>query len=77
MNLYSDLIEEIQDKKSRLEKQNQLSKTERLHKATECLNDLDDPTDEEAIEQCLDDLSDSEHALVLELRSQADKVAFI
>ncbi len=77
LNLYSDLIEEIQDKKNQLEKQNQLSKTERMHKATECLNDLDDPTDEEAIEQCLDDLSDNERALLLQIRSQADKVASI
>lgn len=44
-----DLIEEIRDKKNQLEKQNRLSKTERLHKAIECLNDLDDPTDEQAI----------------------------
>ncbi|EMH44875.1 bacterial conjugation TrbI-like protein, partial [Helicobacter pylori GAM96Ai] len=77
LKLYDDLIEEIRDKKNQLEKQNRLSKTERLHKAIECLNDLDDPTDEQAIDQCLDDLSNNERALILQLRSQADKVAAI
>ncbi|WP_317846130.1 TraB/TrbI/VirB10 family type IV secretion system protein, partial [Helicobacter pylori] len=72
-NLYSDLIQEIQNKKAQ-NKQNQLSKTERLHQASECLDNLDDPTDQEAIEQCLEGLSDSERALILGIKRQADEV---
>ncbi len=72
-NLYSDLIQEIQNKKTQ-SKQNQLSKTERLHQASECLDNLDDPTDQQAIEQCLDGLSDSERALILGIKRQADEV---
>ncbi len=72
-NLYSDLIQEIQNKKTQ-SKQNQLSKTERLHQASECLDNLDDPTDEKAIEQCLEGLSDSERALILGIKRQADEV---
>ncbi|WP_033621876.1 CagY family CD-EC repeat-containing protein [Helicobacter pylori] len=72
-NLYSDLIQEIQNKRAQ-NKQNQLSKTERLHQASECLDNLDDPTDQEAIEQCLEGLSDSERALILGIKRQADEV---
>ncbi len=72
-NLYSDLIQEIQNKKTQ-SKQNQLSKTERLHQASECLDNLDDPTDEKAIEQCLEGLSDSERVLILGIKRQADEV---
>ncbi len=72
-NLYSDLIQEIQNKRTQ-NKQNQLSKTERLHQASECLDNLDDPTDQEAIEQCLEGLSDSERALILGIKRQADEV---
>ncbi len=72
-NLYSDLIQEIQNKKTQ-SKQNQLSKTERLHQASECLDNLDDPTDQQAIEQCLEGLSDSERALILGIKRQADEV---
>ncbi|MGL2377291.1 CagY family CD-EC repeat-containing protein, partial [Helicobacter pylori] len=72
-NLYSDLIQEIQNKRVQ-NKQNQLSKTERLHQASECLDNLDDPTDQEAIEQCLEGLSDSERALILGIKRQADEV---
>ncbi|MFB1269086.1 CagY family CD-EC repeat-containing protein, partial [Helicobacter pylori] len=75
-NLYSDLIQEIQNKKAQ-NKQNQLSKTERLHQASECLDNLDDPTDQEAIEQCLEGLSDSERALILGIKRQADEVDLI
>ncbi|KNE12692.1 CagY family CD-EC repeat-containing protein [Helicobacter pylori] len=75
-NLYSDLIQEIQNKKTQ-SKQNQLSKTERLHQASECLDNLDDPTDQEAIEQCLEGLSDSERALILGIKRQADEVDLI
>uniref|UniRef100_UPI001A21E574 TrbI/VirB10 family protein n=1 Tax=Helicobacter pylori TaxID=210 RepID=UPI001A21E574 len=72
-NLYSDLIQEIQNKKAQ-NQPNQLSKTERLHQASECLDNLDDPTDQEAIEQCLEGLSDSERALILGIKRQADEV---
>ncbi|WP_283508910.1 CagY family CD-EC repeat-containing protein [Helicobacter pylori] len=72
-NLYSGLIQEIQNKRAQ-NKQNQLSKTERLHQASECLDNLDDPTDQEAIEQCLEGLSDSERALILGIKRQADEV---
>ncbi|EMH07093.1 bacterial conjugation TrbI-like protein, partial [Helicobacter pylori GAM245Ai] len=72
-NLYSDLIQEIQNKRVQ-NQQNQLSKTERLHQASECLDNLDDPTDQEAIEQCLEGLSDSERALILGIKRQADEV---
>ncbi|MFP6134943.1 CagY family CD-EC repeat-containing protein, partial [Helicobacter pylori] len=75
-NLYSDLIQEIQNKKTQ-SKQNQLSKTERLHQASECLDNLDDPTDQQAIEQCLEGLSDSERALILGIKRQADEVDLI
>ncbi len=75
-NLYSDLIQEIQNKRTQ-NKQNQLSKTERLHQASECLDNLDDPTDQEAIEQCLEGLSDSERALILGIKRQADEVDLI
>ncbi len=75
-NLYSDLIQEIQNKRTQ-SKQNQLSKTERLHQASECLDNLDDPTDQEAIEQCLEGLSDSERALILGIKRQADEVDLI
>ncbi len=75
-NLYSDLIQEIQNKRTQ-GKQNQLSKTERLHQASECLDNLDDPTDQEAIEQCLEGLSDSERALILGIKRQADEVDLI
>ncbi len=75
-NLYSDLIQEIQNKRAQ-SKQNQLSKTERLHQASECLDNLDDPTDQEAIEQCLEGLSDSERALILGIKRQADEVDLI
>ncbi len=75
-NLYSDLIQEIQNKRAQ-GKQNQLSKTERLHQASECLDNLDDPTDQEAIEQCLEGLSDSERALILGIKRQADEVDLI
>ncbi|GLP31419.1 hypothetical protein HpBGD84_14500 [Helicobacter pylori] len=75
-NLYSDLIQEIQNKRAQ-NKQNQLSKTERLHQASECLDNLDDPTDQEAIEQCLEGLSDSERALILGIKRQADEVDLI
>ncbi len=75
-NLYSDLIQEIQNKSTQ-SKQNQLSKTERLHQASECLDNLDDPTDQEAIEQCLEGLSDSERALILGIKRQADEVDLI
>uniref|UniRef100_UPI002FCD9078 CagY family CD-EC repeat-containing protein n=1 Tax=Helicobacter pylori TaxID=210 RepID=UPI002FCD9078 len=72
-NLYSNLIQEIQNKRTQ-NKQNQLSKTERLHQASECLDNLDDPTDQQAIEQCLEGLSDSERALILGIKRQADEV---
>ncbi|MGN8490799.1 CagY family CD-EC repeat-containing protein [Helicobacter pylori] len=75
-NLYSDLIQEIQNKRTQ-NKQNQLSKTERLHQVSECLDNLDDPTDQEAIEQCLEGLSDSERALILGIKRQADEVDLI
>ncbi len=75
-NLYSDLIQEIQNKRTQ-SKQNQLSKTERLHQASECLDNLDDPTDQQAIEQCLEGLSDSERALILGIKRQADEVDLI
>ncbi|WP_257615249.1 CagY family CD-EC repeat-containing protein, partial [Helicobacter pylori] len=75
-NLYSDLIQEIQNKRTQ-NKQNQLSKTERLHQASECLDNLDDPTDQQAIEQCLEGLSDSERALILGIKRQADEVDLI
>ncbi len=75
-NLYSDLIQEIQNKMTQ-SKQNQLSKTERLHQASECLDNLDDPTDQQAIEQCLEGLSDSERALILGIKRQADEVDLI
>ncbi|TPH79647.1 cag pathogenicity island protein, partial [Helicobacter pylori] len=75
-NLYSDLIQEIQNKRAQ-SKQNQLSKTERLHQASECLDNLDDPTDQEAIEQCLEGLSDSERVLILGIKRQADEVDLI
>ncbi len=75
-NLYSDLIQEIQNKRTQNE-QNQLSKTERLHQASECLDNLDDPTDQQAIEQCLEGLSDSERALILGIKRQADEVDLI
>ncbi|GAA7955402.1 hypothetical protein HpMS277_10690 [Helicobacter pylori] len=75
-NLYSDLIQEIQNKRTQ-NKQNQLSKTERLHQASECLDNLDDPTDQQAIEQCLEGLSDSERVLILGIKRQADEVDLI